>query len=288
MIQHLKAWLSKPLALWEYTTERKIFIILVIVSFTVGFKLVYDPFGMGTMFRQRNIFFLGHTFITVSILVFQYFVLPHLFKGYFIESRRTVGRMILWVVILFTLLTFFHAAFRFEERIYFVMPNALMDSFIINLSIGVYPILFILMMAYIRKLHLRMKESELYQSPKAELKMGDELIEIKSESGSEKISLKVNSLYYIKSADNYSEFYFLEEAQVKRKLLRIPLGELENKYPRYWLRVHKSFIVNLLNIETVKGNANRCEIHLKGIPEQIPVSRARRQIMLQHLSGLKD
>jgi hypothetical protein len=273
--------LSKPFPIWEYTVKRKILIIVLIEFFSISFKFIYKPFG-GFNIPTDSIFLfhIGHIIINLAVLFFYFFVLPMLFYGYFKEKERTVFREFIWIVLLVILLTLCHAGFNELFNFHIIVANSLLDSLYINIGIGIFPIIIILLLAKLRQL----KDNSLTDTSR---EATASLIEISSESGNDYMKISLESILYIKSSDNYSEVYFEEENTLKKKIFRISLTNLEKKIKSNFLfRIHRSYIINFLNIQSVVGNANKCEVLLKNTKIKIPVARSKRQEMLLKLRQL--
>ncbi len=286
-MQKIRTWLNKPFPVWEDTFTRKVLLIVFIEIFSIGFKYIYKPFGMELTGNYTLSSFLGHGILNIFVLSFQLFLLPKLFKGYFSEKNRTVGRQIMWILVLFLILTIVHASFSFFDGVYLVIPNSLIDSLFVNLSIGIFPIAVIVLLGYVKQLEDKLKEKEIYTAKYLEKEVKNELIEITSETGNEKIQLPLNNLLYIKSADNYSEVYYNEGEQMNRKILRTTLSSIEgNISSEYLFKIHRSYIINLQKIDEVIGNSNKCDIILKDLETPLPVSRSKRKELLEKLKEL--
>jgi len=215
------------------------------------------------------------------------FVLPLMFNGYFKDDRRTVFRELIWIVVLFLLLTVFHAMSIIVENSVTPFRKSLFESFYINISIGIFPIMIMLFLAYIRSLEIKLKELELFSSEYLDRSHSDRLIRIPKGKGNEDFKLSLGDLIYIKSSNNYSEIFFKKEDKVKKTIVRVPISEIESKVnSEYLYRIHRGFIINFLAITKVLGNANKCSIKLKEIDEKIPVSRSKRKEMLENLHKL--
>lgn len=108
-------------------------------------------------------------------------------------------------------------------------------------------------------------------------------IEIPSENNTESLTLRINDIALIKSADNYVEIVFKEGDQLKKKLIRNTLKNVEQqlKFHSNFIRCHRICIVNTHYIEKLNRKFNNHWLTIKGSPEQIPVSR-------QYLLKLKD
>ncbi len=63
--------------------------------------------------------------------------------------------------------------------------------------------------------------------------------------------IKINTILYIKAYGNYVKII----TETSKYIIREKLHEIEHKLPKYdFIRVHKSFIVSLSQIDVIKGN----------------------------------
>lgn len=110
-------------------------------------------------------------------------------------------------------------------------------------------------------------------------------IEFVSENKNEKLNLTASNIVFIKSADNYVEIFFKEGDELKKKLLRTTLKniELQVKPFPFFIRCHRSFLVNFHFIEKLTKNYGNNWIKIAGYTEQIPVSR---QYLLKVKEGI--
>jgi len=98
---------------------------------------------------------------------------------------------------------------------------------------------------------------------------------IESENRSEKIELLLNEIIFVQSADNYIELFYREEDQLKKKLIRNTLKNIEdqlNQYPNF-IRCHRTTVVNIGFVEKLIRNYTGAILKLKGFDIEIPVSR---------------
>ena len=100
-------------------------------------------------------------------------------------------------------------------------------------------------------------------------------IEFISESRNENLNLLIADVAFIKSADNYVEIAYMEGSDLKKKLLRNTLKNIEQQIKPYsnFIRCHRICIVNLHFIEKLNTSYNNHWLTIKGFNEQIPVSR---------------
>ncbi len=79
----------------------------------------------------------------------------------------------------------------------------------------------------------------------------------------------------VQSMENYCTFYFLENNSLKKVLIRISLSNsLQQIETDSVKKCHRSYIVNLKRVKSLKGNAQGYKLILPEIDFEIPVSRS--------------
>ncbi len=108
-------------------------------------------------------------------------------------------------------------------------------------------------------------------------------VEFISENNSETFSLPVGEVAFIKSADNYVEIVYREDDNFKKKLIRNTLKNIEFQLKQFsnFARCHRICIVNIYFVEKLNRNSGNHWLTIKGLKEQLPVSR-------QYLLKIKD
>jgi hypothetical protein len=104
-----------------------------------------------------------------------------------------------------------------------------------------------------------------------------------SETGNEDLTLLIAELVFVQSADNYVEIAYSEDANIRKKLIRNTLKNIEIQLKQYsnFIRCHRTYIVNVHYIEKLHHDFSSHWITIKGYPEKIPVSR-------QYLQKLRE
>jgi len=108
-------------------------------------------------------------------------------------------------------------------------------------------------------------------------------IDFISGSNGGRLSLILKDILFMRSANNYVEIHYLEKEQVKKKLVRNTLKNIElqiKPYPNF-LRCHRTCIINTHYIDKLNGNCSKHTLSIKGYPKPIPVSR-------QYILRIKD
>ena len=279
-MKSIKQFLSQPFLMWEHTTKRKIITILSLVIFCAVFIYVYQPFGYGLLSQKTNvILILMHALMNIVWLSFFYFVIPLGFNGFFKDESRTIGKEIIWVVTLILIIT---EGNRIINNFLDGLPyTSYLAALGFTIGIGIFPVLTLLLLALGRM----SKEKNVSNG----LDPANLLINITPSIGNDKIKLFLKDILYIKAVDNYSEIYFTDNNNtVKKKLLRIPLSTLISTQLKseYFVRSHRSYVVNLYNIKTFKRGTHTSKIYLKGDDTALPVSKTRRNEVFKHLDKL--
>ena len=122
-----------------------------------------------------------------------------------------------------------------------------------------------------------------------EQKDAEETLVLIAENEKDRLELKSEELLYIESADNYSTIVFTKNNKITIHLLRGSLKRIESQitFP-FILRCHRSYIVNLKQINHIKGNAQGYRIEFKAeLRDTIPVSRNYSKALFERLESLK-
>lgn len=100
-------------------------------------------------------------------------------------------------------------------------------------------------------------------------------IEFVSDSKTENLNLPVSDVALIKSADNYVEVVYKEGNDIRKKLIRNTLKNIELLISQYsnFIRCHRTYIVNTYYIEKLNRKLNNYWLTIKGYNEQVAVSR---------------
>jgi len=142
---------------------------------------------------------------------------------------------------------------------------------------------------YIRALKARLKRSEAINKKLIEhhnLKLGN-VIKLVADND-EEVAIPLADLLFMQSYDNYAKIVWNRNSELKNKLIRSSLKNLESQISESFItRCHRSFIVNLANVEKVIGNARGYKLRLRHYAEPIPVSRENRRKVFQRIQSLE-
>ncbi len=89
------------------------------------------------------------------------------------------------------------------------------------------------------------------------------------------LSLRLDHIYYIESAENYVNIYYQNKENTERFTLRSTLKKQQDKLEKYgFVRCHRSYLVNFANIQLLRKDKDGPYLDF-GVPNlpQIPVSK---------------
>lgn len=107
--------------------------------------------------------------------------------------------------------------------------------------------------------------------------VSEELIRIQSQLKKEELSFYPNQFIYAESNGNYTTFHLKLEAQIKTKIIRNSISNIELQLSSipFLFRTHRAFIVNIKMVDSQKGNTLGYRLKLSGIDNEIPVARQK-------------
>jgi len=281
----VRRFLAQPLPAPE--TTRRTFLTSLGAGVFIGvFLVVFQPFGAYTWQSPLKIPVLaGYGAVTFVVLWFNGYALTRLFPDFFREERWTVGREI--ILIGFHIVSigvanygygglvfggFARGRFEVTHLVFMILATGL---------IGLFPATGITAFKYLR--HLSRYAQPPQPAPLTPIQQADDarqVIELVAENGKDRLTLPLADVFYLESADNYSEIVFAKAGTVKKELLRGSLSRFEAQVPPgVVVRCHRSYLVNLHRVRRVSGNAQGYKLHLEGLETPVPVARAYSEVV---------
>ena len=252
---------------WTSNNSEKWSLVLFIALFVPFFLIVFQPFGVNNYDTTHKIsgqFVLGYLgFGLVSALaigIFEFLIAPAIFKKAHGIWGLTRMLMELWflttcIFLFYNWMGNFHD-WHWQSYLGFLRDVSLMS---------IIPILLVMLFLRYRNTGQQPVEASDRQKP---------LIWLRARPGLEQMALAAADVLYIEAQDNYVAVNFLQNGAMQRKLLRIPLNQLEKQLATYGIiRCHRSFLVNIDQIKNVSGNSHQLNLHLPHSSVNIPVSR---------------
>lgn len=293
----MRSFLLQPYPFGD-NSRNKLLICGGIGVFITLFLVVFEPFGFNeltetTKWQQALAFGLVTFLVASAFHILLPKLAPVLFKE---ESWRS------WKEILFLLITTAAiGAANFVLMLYLYPQTMTLANFLraemITLQVGIFPIMFMVflkqLMLYRRyaaearavsdELQVEQKEGVPTSSVPAAAK-----IILRGDNQKEELTLFPDELLFIASADNYVKVGFRQSQALKSAMLRSTLKKMEDQltaHPQFF-RCHRMYIVNLLAVSEVSGNAQGFKLHVAELEDAIPVSRNLTETVREKLYSL--
>ena len=264
-------WFERPFPLIE-RVKVKVFYIIFFGAFIGLFILLFRPFGFYN-FGVSDIYKLAFAFgiSSAASLAIASFIIPSSFPNFFVKEDWDIGRQIIFLFGFFVLFTISnwicYKIFGIGQFTRFSPLSIIGISFLL----GIIPsVLFILI---IEQRHFRRLQKEQENEISVNTNVNYD-IHLYSSNKKNKYSYNSSDIICLKGCGNYYIVYYKSDGRIKQQIIRNTLSSIEeilNK--KYFLRCHKSYILNCEKIDSVKGNLKNLKIHTEILDFEIPVSR---------------
>lgn len=274
------------------TTKQKL-----IISLIFGFSIIVSLFFFDHSPREEVFYIslfkvLAYGFITFLILFFYSYILPLIFRRFFNLEYWTVGKSLLFGIILIISIGLANTLFAFK----FDNPNNRSEIIPFLLAvvyrtfiIGVVPsIIFHFWLEKI--LYKKYSDNALRANENFEKtinkKIDDQELVLQINNKNKKLVLRCDDLIFVKSEGNYCQIFYKDNSIPKKMILRNTMKNIEEnlKYSDRILRCHKSYIINLDKVLLVKGNARGYSFSVDGFNHPVPVSRELSKDLLHKIA----
>ncbi len=261
-------FLGSPFTLLDSKGD-KLFLIIFCGIFATFFINFYEPLNISTWHHDSKI----GNFLTIwtagllgaIILSITQFILRPKFKLF----TFTVGQFLLWVFFEFFLLAILFFVLYGESVFPFWKEFFLVFRYTISLTI--IPYFLACLIIAVKKLSnpIKVKEAPAISTPIPKPTPPLAQHAFKDENGKIMLAIKPTQLLLLKSENNYTSVFFLQNEKIEKKLIRTNLKKLESELTEfpYLLRIHRSYMVNLENNASVQRKKGSFQILLTHLPE---------------------
>jgi hypothetical protein len=287
----MRAFLKRPYPI-EKSAERRLLAAVLFGLFVFAFLFFFKPFGIDAL--PDRTFFISLVFgmICTAVMLFFSFVVTELFPSYFAEPQWNVGREIGWSAMHVLFIGFFNMLFALSLSMGEFSFGFLLQYLLYTLALGIFPVTISVLVTEMQLNRKYRGESQTLTHTIAEhpsaIDPGQKEIVLESDNKDEDLSVNPDALLVLAAADNYVEVHFQREGELRKHLLRTTMKNLEEDLSSLpdLMRVHKSFIVNLANIDKVSGNAQGYKLHVDGYADAVPVARKNNQEFRERIKKL--
>jgi len=270
----IRTFLNQPYPFYYRGKELLVVCVLLFIM-SLAFNYFFEPFHVNPNEHRMDYFWICFVHALVAPLVL--FLLSLMWSRKTIEEKWSVKREIIFLAIFLLLVGL--GQFLIRDIVYDNANNwsfrylyeEIRNTFMVGtLFIAILiPLNFTRLNAkYIKTAHILNESHDKFERSE------NSKIEIQTNLKDDTIVFDVNNFLFAKAEGNYVEFY-LKEENINRTVKRITMKELESALSSYSnvIKTHRSFLVNLLHIESVSGNAQGYKLYLNDFDTPIPVSR---------------
>ncbi len=292
VLQRFQCWLRQPFPLLN-DRRRTWRMVLIGFLFVTFFLYFFQPFGLQAAPGQASQIFilcLEYGMVTLVVLLLWGWVtrvLPYVFQ----EEKWQVWKEILAnlaVVALIATGNLLYTHFRFDAPLSWYL---LWRWQVVTWGVGIFPTLYgvfhkqlQLTRRFSTEAGLLSKKME-QQHEQTSADHSPVLINLQGENQGESLSLTTDQLHYLAAADNYVQVFYMENEQLKSRMLRSTLKKMEDAlaaYPQFF-RCHRTYLVNLDKVRHLTGNAQGYRLQLVHQEETVPVSRNLNEVIQKRL-----
>ena len=241
--------------------------VLIILVFSILFLITFKPFNIVDWLQYPG-FLESFGLASVGILLSITIAVSQLLIRTIIRIPSfRILHLGIWLISEILVITLILTIFFGEEDNSFILEYLISLKFT---SIGlILPYAFSIMILAL--IYQNTRTSSVSQARDPE---NPDLLHIRDEREQVKFSVRRSYILYLESTDNYITIFYMHEGELKKELVRNSMKKMETEWAESGLlRCHRSFMVNVENIEWIKKEGRNYQIRMKKVDTIIPVSR---------------
>jgi hypothetical protein len=270
------------------SVEYKLSLCISLSGFFYFFLVFFLPFGVGNynpnhVYTITFLFEIANFGLGIFIFsVFNEFVLRPIFINAI--TQKSIILWSIWTLFLLCTVTFFIYNFLGDWHDFSITSYL---GFLVNTSVVlIFPLISTFFFFRYRSLQHKIEH---ILTTKEEFIDSNQLISFKGQGSKDQITLSVSNFHYGKAMDNYVELHYVEQNQLRKFLLRSSLSNLVDSINTKAIkRCHRSYMINLLHVNAIKGENQEMNLFLDPFNTAIPVSKSYKNSVLKDLNDLKN
>ncbi|MEN2280905.1 LytTR family DNA-binding domain-containing protein [Algoriphagus sp. SE2] len=238
--------------------------VAVICGFAIAFIMIFlQPFDtFQSEFKFKALKLTGYALPVIVPILF-----IHIFERFYFKKRNNTWILrdeiisITATIILIATAAYGYHAFVFSEAVF---SKKIFFQFSLNYSLPFVPILVPLL------IYLRFRFGSFTITAKE--RGGGIIYDIKGNNQEDNLTIASEKFLYAEAQQNYVDIFYLNnESHIQKEMVRSTFSKIVEQLTEAQ-QVHRSFVVNLKRIKTMKGNSRKKRIVLDGIENEVPVS----------------
>ncbi|MBC8146891.1 MAG: LytTR family transcriptional regulator [Bacteroidetes bacterium] len=266
-------FLNKPYPFNDDLKHNAKIIFLISVGI-LGFLLLFQPIDVSSLSNKEILYLVtgvaASTFLSLSLNLL---ILPSFLPTLFRNLRWKIWKEILWN--LWILITISGINFLFYTKL-FALLELDFNTIVSFVLIAVLPVTVLITINQDRLLRANLKSAiKLNQKLTENKTIDDKIVFFESEYKKDDLSIKVNSLLFIKSASNYIEVYYKENNVIKNQMVRCSLLKASESLKDFdfVIQCHRTFIVSNKHIDKIEGNSQGYKLYFNNVDFPVIVSQ---------------
>lgn len=270
------------------TKQYKLTLSICFAVFFYVFMIVFLPFGVDNydpnheydfVFLKEMTYFALPLFVTS--LINEFLLRPLIFR------KASVQKVILWSLwTLFLMSTLLFFIYNYLGNWHDLRLSSYLEFLLQLPAVLIFPMAGVFFYFQYRSLQDRFEHYELRSPPSYATE--ERLLTFKGAGSKDQITLSATCFLYGQAQDNYVELYYLEHEQEKKFVMRATLKQLTDSTDHPAItRCHRSYMVNLTKVKTVKGTKQDTTLYLAPNDTAVPVSRSYLKDTLEQLQKMR-
>lgn len=260
-----------------------------IVIFSVLFMIIYAPFSLTSWFdifnERRLSITVGFYVASIGVMIFSKFLMVRVSRRFEISIAGYVAWLIGEIVVISLLYTFFTEYLVQGEASHSPLAVAFRAFCCVTAILAIPYVICFLYAAYKEKT----EENEIMRyrpQPYTNSSEGTQLINLYDGNGNVRMTVAMDSLYYMESQDNYVKICYENDGQLHNYMLRCRTKVLEKSLAGTpMVRCHRSYIINTTKIKLLRPDKTNSVAILKhpGV-KSIPVSKRYYDALVENIA----
>lgn len=245
--------------------------LLGVSVFVSSFLYLLRPFGISGASDVLFLVCLGFGLVTLVFGTIFDLVIRYLLKIKTDEDSWTLGKWILQSIVLLLWIALGNYLFLLALSEGNWERYSLAGMLLNTLIVGIFPVIFSGLVSQVKAASTNEKLASQTQI-KRDTTVAEKNAAILKVN---EVEIQEGNILFAEAQQNYVAIYYKDGNNVKKELYRITLKELEDLLGSDIVRCHRSYLVNLKQVENVKGNAQGLRLSMVGFTEKmVPVSRS--------------
>lgn len=275
-------FLKRPFPTTE-SAQQDLWLAFSFGAFVFVFLQFFKPFGIDNINSHVVLITWAFGAITTTCILFMQFVPKQIFRDSYLPEKWTLGKDIAHTSTIVLLVSICNFLFASALHFFPFRWGTFLTFLVFTLAVGAFPISIatLIRQSILYRRYYKQSQELNETKPRTEEQRADQKIELQNEESKTELTIQINELLAIQSADNYVVVFYEEQGELRKSMFRNTLKNLESalEQNKEVYRCHRSYLVNLHRVQKVSGNARGYYLEMTD-SLSIPVSRRKKDEFL--------